>query len=113
MDRVRRLLPSASGRSPVSNMSSLLNVLTPSVIVPERDKYYVFVYKAKTPNIRYDQHPFIVCNDVFKWGFSGLNVHWNAVRNYTWEEVISNLYLVNEDEIASVTSMPIALFKST
>ena len=113
MDRVEPLLAKASRTSPETNMASLLNVLTPSGIVPEVDKYYVFVYKAKTPGIRYDQHPLVVVTGIYQWGFTGLNFHWNEVRRYSWGEVLSNLYVVKDEELNSVEQMPIALFKQS
>lgn len=92
-------------------MSLLMNVLTDITIVPEPDKYYVFVYKAKTPNIRYDQHPFIVCTSLHPWGFIGYNYHWQAYRQYTWGEVLTNLHQVNDNEVETVMNFPIAEFK--
>ena len=108
---VRDLLPGSADRSPEMNMKRLLDVLTPSEIVPEPDKYYVFVYKAKTPGVTYDQHPFIVCTNVFKWGFTGYNFHWEGVRQYSWAEVVTNLYEVTDDELNAVQALPIAKIK--
>ena len=97
-------------KGPVSNMQLLLSSLTPSGIVPERDKYYVFVYKAKTPNITYDRHPFVVVGEVYKWGFSGFNFHWNQPRRYSWNEVVSNLYEISDEELNIVENLNIANF---
>ena len=108
MDRVAALLPGSKNRSPNYNMKRLLETLTTSEIVPEPDKYYVFIYKAKTPGVIYDQHPFIVCTNVYRWGFTGYNFHWEESRQYTWAEVISNLYEVTDDELTSVQQLPIA-----
>ena len=101
------------GEDPNYNMSLLLNTLTPSEIVPQPDKYYVFAYKAKTPNIQYDSNPFIVCTGVYQWGFSGFNFHWQQPRRYSWAEVLSNLYVVEEDEVQTVMNAPIANFKTS
>ena len=111
-DRVAPLLKKATG-SPVKNMSVLLNNLSPSVIIPDQDKYYVFVYKAKTKNITYDRHPFIVCTSIYKWGFVGFNFHWNEPRRYSWNEVVSNLYEIKEVELNSMEKYPIAKFVRT
>ncbi len=92
-------------------MRRLLETITPSVIVPEVDKYYVFVYKAATPGIMYDQNPFIICTSIFKWGFVGFNLHWEDYRQYTWGEVITNLYEVSDEELNSVQQLPIAKIK--
>ena len=94
-------------------MANLLEILSPSVITPNADKYYVFVYKAKTPNISYDQHPFVMVTSVFQWGFVGYNFHWEESRRYTWGEVKSNLYEVSDDELNIVQNLPIALIKTS
>jgi hypothetical protein len=112
MNRIQRLLSRATGK-PEYNMRLLLNSLSPSGIVPDVDKYYVFVYKAKTPNIRYDKHPFIICTGVYRWGFSGYNVHWNDWRRYSWNEVVTNIYEINESEIRDMERFPIAKFVSS
>ncbi len=95
------------------NMNLLLSYLSPSSIVPEEQKFYVFVYKAKTPNITYDQYPFIQCYDVHPWGFRGFNYHWEEPRNYTWGEVISNIYEILDNEVETVQQIPLAKFKRT
>ena len=97
--------------NPTQNMAILLENLRGDEIVPEANKYYVFVYKAKTPNIQYDQHPLVLCGNVFKWGFTGYNFHWNEIRQYSWGEVKSNLYELSEEEMAVVEKVPLALFK--
>jgi hypothetical protein len=99
--------------SPDYNMSLLLEYLTGSEIVPEANKYYIFVYKAKTPRIQYDQHPLILCGNVFKWGFTGYNFHWNQIRQYSWAEVKSNIYPLTDDEFSIVEQIPLAKFRNT
>ena len=113
MDRVKGLLPTAIGKSPTSNMKDLLEIITPSVIIPEADKYYVFVYKAKTKRIVYDQHPFVAVTGVYKWGFTGWNLHLNQPRRYSWAEVLTNLYEVSDEELNSVEKLPITLIKQS
>lgn len=112
MDRIAPLMEGASKRSPTSNMQRLLNTLTNSQIVPEVDKYYVFVYKAKTKNIMYDRHPFVVVTGVYRWGFTAENFHIGP-RRYSWNEVVSNLYPVNDDELNSMQDYPIAEITSS
>ena len=112
MNRIQSILRKATGK-PEYNMRLLLNSLSPSTIVPEVDKYYVFVYKAKTPRIKYDKHPFIICTGIYKWGFSGYNVHWNDWRRYTWNEVLTNIYEIKESEIKDMERYPIAKFVSS
>ena len=109
MDRVSYLLEEgAMGKSPDTNFADLIATIGPSVIIPDTDKYYVFAYKAKTPNIQYDQYPFVYVTAVFQWGFTGYNFHWEASRQYSWGEVVTNLYEVPDEELNSVQALPIA-----
>lgn len=112
MDRVRELLPTAAGKSPTTNMRDLLNILDGKTIIPDIDKYYVFVYKAKSKGIAYDQHPLVYVTGVFRWGFTGHNEHMGP-RRYSWAEVITNLYEVPNEELNSVEKLPIALIKQS
>ena len=77
----------------------------------ESGKYYTFLYLAKTPNIRYDQHPLVAVFDVFEWGFRGLNYHWGEVRQYTWNEIAGGLYNVSSLELRSLRTIPFARFR--
>ena len=67
MNRIEHI-QKAVGTDPRSNMALLLDNLGPPNLVPEADKYYVFVYTPKTPNIQYDQHPFVQVSSVHRWG---------------------------------------------
>ena len=91
--------------------TEILDVLTEGGKVPEVGNYYVFIYKPKTPNIQYDQHPLVAVFDVFEWGFRGLNYHWGEVRQYTWNEVIGGLYKVSSLELRSLRTIPFARFR--
>ena len=104
-DRVASVKPKANGQ-PEYNMKRLMQALGPPTIVPEPNKYYTFVYKAKTPNIKYDKHPFILCTSVYKWGFVGANYHWEDYRRYSWREVISNIYEILPEEVGSMRDFP-------
>lgn len=112
MNRVGPLLKRVSNR-PEYNMKLLLDNLSPGEIVPTPDKYYVFIYKAKTRGIQYDQFPFIVCTAVFPWGFTGTNFHWGEPRRYTWQEVVSNIYEIRDEELNDMEKFPIMSVKST
>ena len=81
----------------------------PAVNVPEPNKYYTFVYVAKTKGIQYDRHPVIVCGNVFQWGFTGSNVH-TGTRQYTWREVRSVLMELSEEEFNEVAKLPLAKY---
>ena len=88
-------------------MEALNNTVTP---IPEVGKFYTFVYNAKTPDITYDQHPLIACTELLAWGFRGLNFHWRQSRNYTWEELAGQLYVVEYNELDDLLDIPYGKF---
>ena len=96
---------------PEEMMLEIMELLNDTVTpIPEVGKFYTFVYNAKTPNITYDQHPLIACTDLQSWGFKGLNFHWRQSRNYTWEELAGQLYIVDYDELDDLLRFPYGKF---
>lgn len=87
-------------------MIELMNVLKESKEPPRAGRYYIFVYNAKTPNMRYDQNPFVYVKNVYTWGFRGLNYHWGEDRQYTWDEVAGGLYEIYQEEIGDLRRLP-------
>lgn len=88
-------------------MDLLRDTVTP---IPDVGGFYTFVYNPKTPNITYDQHPLVACTDIFRWGFRGINLHWRQSRNYTWEELAGQLYVVQYEEVDDLLAIPYAKF---
>ena len=88
-------------------MELLNDTVTP---IPEVGKFYTFVYNAKTPGESYDQHPLIACTSLEQWGFKGLNFHWEKSRNYTWNELAGQLYIVQWNELDDLLAIPYAKF---
>ena len=96
---------------PEEMMLEIMELLNDTVTpIPEVGKFYTFVYNAKTPNITYDQHPLIACTDLQSWGFKGLNFHWRQSRNYTWEELAGQLYIVQYNELDDLLAIPYGKF---
>lgn len=102
---------------PEDIMLEIISVFRDLEFIPDVGKYYTFIYKAKTPNLRYDQHPLIATLEVFSWGFRGLNFHWEnvditqCIRNYTWNEVAGQLHTVYKDEIDYMKRINYAKFR--
>ena len=88
-------------------MEALNDTVTP---IPDPGNYYTFIYNAKTPKIRYDQHPLIACTDIQQWGFRGFNYHWGLMRKYTWNEVAGQLYEVQSNELEDARQLKYAKF---
>ena len=78
--------------------------------IPTVGNYYTFVYNAKTAGKQYDQHPLVAVTDIFSWGFRGINFHWQSSRNYTWNELAGQLYMVKSIELDDLLAIPYAKF---
>jgi len=88
-------------------MDALNDTVTP---IPDVGNFYTFVYNAKTPGEQYDQHPLIACTSLERWGFRGLNFHWQKYRNYTWGELAGQLYIVRPNELDDLLAIPYGKF---
>ena len=108
VNRIRSVVDDLTGlKDPDDKMLEVMELLTASSV---RDvqvgKLYLFVYNAKTPNLLYDQNPFVAVTDVFQWGFRGVNAHWDGKpRQYTWNEVCL-LYTSPSPRDATLSRMP-------
>ena len=107
-NRVRSVVNGLIGtEEPDDIMIELMDNLNTTVTSsPSVGRYYVFVYSAKTPNIQYDSNPLVAVTDVFEWGFRGINLHVGQYRNYTYNELIGQLYEVNSYELSDVRELP-------
>tara|TARA_B100001939_G_scaffold344179_1_gene358146 strand:+ start:1742 stop:2047 length:306 start_codon:yes stop_codon:yes gene_type:complete len=92
--------------NPDDMMLEIISTLKETTPVPDVGRYYTFIYKPKTPEIRYDEYPLIACVGLYKWGFRGINYHWGDFRNYDWMEVVGNLHLIYPLELSDMRSIP-------
>ena len=107
-NRVTPILTSLIGTEDADDlMLSIIEALSDNVTpVPDLGNYYTFIYKAKTPNITYDTNPLVAVTEYMPNGFKGYNFHWNRMRNYTFMEVVGQLYYVNPSEIDELKTIP-------
>ena len=110
VEELKRMVLDANTTDPEEIMLLIMELFTIEEILPEVGKFYTFIYNPKTPNITYDQHPLIACVDLFKWGFRGLNFHWQQYRNYTWAEVAGKLHLVEFQELDELLALQYGKF---
>ena len=96
-----------STNDPEEMMMQIMDLLSGTVTpIPDVGGFYTFIYNAKTPNISYDQHSLIACTEVLRWGFRGINLHLRKSRQYTWDEVAGQLYIVQYDEVDDLMKIP-------
>ena len=95
-----------SEKNLVDRMDLILYALNDTVTpIPEAGNICTFKYYAKTPRITYDQHPLVAVSDVFPWGFRGINFHLRDYRQYTWAELGSQVYIVDNTELDDLMSL--------
>ncbi len=112
-NRIREYLSDLNNRTNDQEemMLEIMDVLNETVTpIPDPGNFYTFVYNAKTPGETYDQHPLIACTSLERWGFKGLNFHWRKSRNYTWNELAGQLYIVQRNELDDLLSIPYGKF---
>ena len=112
-NRVREFLSELNNQTndPEEMMLEIMDALNDTVTpIPDVGNFYTFVYNAKTPGEQYDQHPLIACTSLERWGFRGLNFHWQKYRNYTWGELAGQLYIVRPNELDDLLAIPYAKF---
>ena len=99
---------------PDDMMLSIISVLDESGTVPEVGQYYTFIYKPKTPNITYDEHPLIACTEITEWEFKGINFHHGGeLRFYTFPEIVGQVHLVRGSEFEDIKHIPYARIKTS
>jgi len=112
-NRVRASLSDLNNQTndPEEMMLEIMDALNDTVTpIPDVGNFYTFVYNAKTPGESYDQHPLIACTSLERWGFRGLNFHWQKYRNYTWGELAGQLYIVRPNELDDLLAIPYGKF---
>ena len=112
-NRIRESLSELNNQTndPEEMMLEIMDALNDTVTpIPDVGNFYTFVYNAKTPGEQYDQHPLIACTSLERWGFRGLNFHWQKYRNYTWGELAGQLYIVRPNELDDLLAIPYAKF---
>ena len=110
VEELKRRVREVNTSDPEEIMLLIMEIFTIEEILPQVGKFYTFVYNPKTPDIDYDQHPLIACVGLFRWGFRGLNFHWQDYRNYTWEEVAGKLHLVEFQELVDLLALQYCKF---
>ena len=111
-NRIEAIKDKLNGTSnPEDMMLEIMGALNNTVeAIPSVGKYYTFVYNAQTAGKQYDQHPLVAVTDIFSWGFRGINFHWQSSRNYTWNELAGQLYMVKSIELDDLLAIPYAKF---
>ena len=98
---------------PEEMMLLIMDTLKDVEVVPDVGQYYTFIYKPKTPNITYDEHPLVAVTEVLEWGFRGINLHFGQVRQYTFPEIIGQVHLVRGSEFEDIKHIPYARIKTS
>ena len=110
-NRIEAIKDQLTSSDPEDLMLQIMQALNNTVeAIPTVGNYYTFVYNAKTAGKQYGQHPLVAVTDIFSCGFRGINFHWQSSRNYTWNELAGQLYMVKSIELDDLLAIPYAKF---
>jgi hypothetical protein len=103
-NQLRELVDSLTGIEKPENLMEEIKSVLPSVskLEIQSGNIYTFTYRAKTPGLSYDIHPLVGVSKVFNCGFTGVNFHWGESRQYTWEEILGDVYEVQREELTDI-----------
>ena len=109
-NRVRDIIDGLTGlENPLDMWEEISSSLPASnKIEVQSRKIYTFKYRAKTSGLLYDIHPLVGVEAVYNWGFVGVNFHWGERRSYTWDEVIGDVYEIQQEELTDMQRIPYA-----
>ena len=112
MNRIESVKQDIQSESKVEDrMELIMYALNDTVApIPEVGNICTFKYYAKTLNLEYDQNPLVAVTDIFAWGFRGINFHHQEYRQYTWEELGTQVYIVQQDELDDLLSLQYGKF---
>ena len=80
-----------STNDPEEMMMKIMELLNSTVTpIPDVGGFYTFIYNT----------------EVLRWGFRGINLHLRKSRQYTWDEVAGQLYIVQYDEVDDLMKIP-------
>ena len=107
-NRIRSVVNNLTGTEDSEDlMLELMDALSDSVsAIPDAGKYYTFLYAPKTSNLQYDAHPLVAVTDILRWGFKGFNYHWGEMRQYTWQEIVGQVYEIYPEELPDAREIP-------
>ena len=112
MNRIEPIRQDIQSESDVNDrMELIMYALNDTVSpIPDEGTICTFKYYAKTPGITYDQNPLVAVTELFRWGFRGLNFHWQEYKQYTWEELGTQVYIVQREELDDLLSLQYGKF---
>lgn len=112
MNRIEPIIEEIRSEPDVNDrMELIMYALNDTVApIPEEGNICTFKYYAKTLNISYDQNPLVAVSEILPWGFRGINFHYQEYRQYTWEELGTQVYIIRPDELDDLLSLQYGKF---
>ena len=83
-----------------------LNVILTIIRIRSKER------QRKNVSVDFPLGRLVAVTGVENWGFHGINFHWGTSRNYTWNEIVGYLHVIQNDEIDYMRSLSYANFKT-
>ena len=112
MSRIAPLVDNLIGTEDADDlMIEIMDVLSDSEQSTPRSWQNICICISTKNTGRYDQNPLVAVTNIFDWGFRGINFHWGQPRQYTFQEVVGQLYQVTNEELQDLNTIPFAKFR--
>ncbi len=103
-DRFKFILERTLSRNQDVLFNRLTTVLKPIGRIPKIGDTYFFMYKS---NKTHDRYPLVTVYSLNNNCFIGYSHHWNRITQYSYSNIISDLYIVNDNELKNVMMFPV------
>lgn len=116
LSKLKEFEKKSYSNNPSYNMNMLIQILSERKYgFPNPGDTFTFIYKAKTPNIIYDQHPISTILVLEPGRFVGFNHHLNMTRQYSGDSgrIMSNFYKILPEEMDTVLRINTKLILSS
>ncbi len=103
-DRFQFILNKTLSRNQDVLFNRLTTVLRSAGRVPTVGNTYFFMYKSNKPH---DRYPLVTVYSITNRSFFAYSHHWNRTTQYSYSNMVSDLYIVNDDEIQNAIMFPV------
>ena len=97
--------------NPTDVMKSLMEALQPLQGLPDLiNTIHTYITQKL---LDFDTiHPLVRISSLSRDGFTGINLHWNDSRRYTYPEIVSSLYEIYQSEVSDAMELPTAYYQT-
>ena len=106
MNRIEPIIKDIQSETNVEDRMELIMYALNDTVTPiPEEEIFVLLNIMQKPRILNMINILVAVTEIFSWGFRGLNFHHGEYRQYTWEELGTQVYVVNRTELDDLVSL--------